>query len=91
MEAIAIEDTSKRLILELRGEGHTLLNVLKNQLWTNEHIKVATYHINHPLIGIPQLIVETDGQIKPRKAITEAATKLSKEVERFRTSLDKAL
>ncbi|TAL52229.1 MAG: DNA-directed RNA polymerase subunit L [Nanoarchaeota archaeon] len=90
MEAVVIEESPKKLIVELRGESHTLMNVLKHKLWENEKVKIATYHINHPLIGIPQLIVETDGSLKPRKAISDAAEKIKKDVDKFRTSFEKA-
>jgi len=90
MEAVLIEESSKKLIIELQGESHTILNVLKHKLWENEKVKIATYHINHPLIGIPRLIVETDGSIKPRKAVSEAAEKLKKDVDKFKASFDKA-
>ena len=90
MEAVAIEESPKKLIMELRGESHTLLNVLKRKLWENDKVKIATYNINHPLIGIPQLIVETDGSVKPRKVISDAADKLKKDVEKFKAAFDKA-
>ncbi|HLD18729.1 MAG TPA: DNA-directed RNA polymerase subunit L [Candidatus Nanoarchaeia archaeon] len=90
MEAILIEESPKKLIVELQGESHTILNVLKHKLWENEKIKIATYQINHPLIGIPRLIVETDGSIKPRKAVFEAAEKLKKDVDKFKASFEKA-
>ncbi|MEK6967739.1 MAG: DNA-directed RNA polymerase subunit L [Nanoarchaeota archaeon] len=90
MEAVVIEESPKKFIVELRGESHTLLNVLKHKLWENDKIKIATYHVNHPLLGIPKLIVETDGSVKPRKAVSEAAEKLKKDVDKFRTAFEKA-
>ena len=90
MEIETIEETPKRLIIEVRGENHTLMNVLKNQLWNNAHVKVAAYNVKHPLIGIPQLIVETDGNVKPRKAIIDASEKIRKDVEKFRTAFKNA-
>ncbi len=90
MEAVPIEDTPKKLIIELRGENHTLLNVLKHQLWEVDKVKIATYHVNHPLIGIPQLIVETDGSVKPRKAVHIAAENIKKDIEKFKTAFEKA-
>lgn len=90
MEAVVIEESPKKLIVELRGESHTLMNVLKHKLWENDKVKIATYHINHPLIGIPRLIVETDGSLKPRKAISDAADKIKKDVDKFKTSFEKA-
>ncbi len=89
MELVIIEETPKKLVFELKGQGHTLCNILKAKLWASKHVKVATYNISHPLIGVPKMIVETDGEIKPRKALSDAAEALRKEVADFKQELKK--
>jgi DNA-directed RNA polymerase subunit L len=89
MEIIVVEETPKKLIFELKGEGNTVLNALKNTLWQNKHVKVATYSIEHPLVGVPKMIVETDGEVKPRKALLEAAEKLQKDADKLKKDLAK--
>ena len=89
MEMIVVEETPKKLIFELKGEGNTVLNALKNALWQNKHVKVATYSIEHPLVGVPKMIVETNGEIKPRKALMEAVEKLKKDAEKLKKDLSK--
>ncbi len=83
MEINILEENGKSMVFEVKGENHTLCNVLKRELWSNKHVKTATYAIKHPLIGIPEISVETDGEIKPRKAVMDAADKLIDEVEKF--------
>ena len=89
MELNVLEETPKRMVFEVKGEGHTLCNILKSRLWENKHIKVATYSIPHPLVGIPKMIVETDGEAKPRKAVSDAAEAVRKEAGEFRQELKK--
>ena len=76
MELNVLENMPKNFIAEFKGADHTLCNALKTELWNNKHVKVATYFISHPLVGVPKFIVETDGEVKPRKALAEAAAKL---------------
>ena len=89
MEIKIIEETPKKIIFELKGEGHTLCNPIKSALWGNKHVKVATYNIDHPLVGVPKIIVETDGEIKPRKAVLEAAEKLQRNAEKLKKEFSK--
>ena len=89
MELNVLEETPKKIVFELKGAGHTLCNALKTELWNNKHIKIATYVIGHPLIGIPTVTVETDGTVKPRKALVEAANKLAGKTDKFKKEIKK--
>lgn len=89
MELIISEETPKRLVFEVKGQGHTLCNGLKSKLWNNKHVKVATYTISHPLVAVPKMIVETDGEAKPRKAVSDAAEALRKDFAELKQELKK--
>ena len=89
MEINVLEDTSERIVFELPGAGHTLCNVLKKELWKDGRVKVATYAIAHPLKGIPQMVVETDGSAKPVVVIKEAIKKVSDEAIKFSAAVKK--
>jgi DNA-directed RNA polymerase subunit L len=77
MEINVLEDKKKRLVFELKGEGHTLCNVLRDELWNDKSVKVSAYNIAHPLVGIPKFIIETDGKA-PKKALKDAIARLKK-------------
>lgn len=79
MEMNVLEQTPKKVVFELKGEKHSFCNALKDALLKNTHIKVATYVIKHPLTGEPQFIVETDGTVKPKKVLKDAAEKINKD------------
>ncbi|MBN2112260.1 hypothetical protein JW707_04125, partial [Candidatus Woesearchaeota archaeon] len=53
--------------------------------WNDKHVKNAGYRIDHPLVGIPNLMVETDGA-DPRKTISAAVKRLAKSAEDFKKS-----
>ncbi len=82
MELKVIEKGKKKLIFDLIGADHTFSNSLKKELWNDKSIKVSAYHVEHPLIGIPRFIVETDDK-DPEKALLDAVKRLEKKNESF--------
>jgi DNA-directed RNA polymerase subunit L len=82
MELRVVEKSKKRLIFELIGADHTFCNALKRALWNDKSVKVSAYNIEHPLIGIPKFIIETDDK-EPEKALVDAVKKLQKKNEQF--------
>ncbi|KPN31923.1 DNA-directed RNA polymerase subunit L [Halolamina pelagica] len=46
MELRVIEKTEKELRIEVAGEGHTFMNVLKGTLLENDDVAAATYDVN---------------------------------------------
>ena len=75
MEIKVIEESKKKLIFEIIGESHTLANLLEKELWEDKDVVAAGYHINHPLFGVPRMIVEAPD---PRKALEKAIKRLKK-------------
>ncbi|MEK6901576.1 MAG: DNA-directed RNA polymerase subunit L [Nanoarchaeota archaeon] len=83
MEFVVLEESKKRLSFQLKGETHTFCNALKHELQLVKGVTLATYKIDHPLVGVPTFLVETSG-IEPRKAIKEALKALKKKAEDFK-------
>ena len=88
MELNVVEKTKNKIVLEIKGEGHTLCNALKEELNNDSAVKAAGYFIEHPEIGIPKLVVETSSK-DPIKAISDAAKKLMKKNDKFLTLYNK--
>ena len=84
MEIKVLLDKKNKFRIAVKGEDATLCNALKKELWNDKHIKVAGFHIKHPLIGVPRLIVETDGKEDPKKALIAAAKRLQKTNDAFK-------
>jgi|TARA_Y100000034_G_C6893287_1_gene411373 DNA-directed RNA polymerase subunit L len=78
MEVKILEEEKGFIKIEIIGEDHTLANALRKELWNDSHVKVAGYNIDHPLVGNPVLIVETDGKEDPKKALNSAVDRLKK-------------
>jgi len=91
MEIKVIEEKKNRLSFEIKGEGNTFCNLLKEELWNDKHITVAAYNIKHPLIGIPFMIVETDGNKTPRDVLASAAERIVDKVEKLKKEAKKTL
>ena len=83
MEVNILEEKKDKIIFEIKGEGHTLSNAIRKELWNDEHVKAAAYAIEHPLIEIPRFIVDTDGA-DPRKTIIAAAKRIQKDLEKVK-------
>ncbi len=88
MEFIVIEETKTKLVFQLKGETHTFCNALKQELQQVKGVNIATYRIDHPLVGVPQFLIETKG-IEPRKALREALGSLQKKAEQFQKEVGK--
>ncbi len=88
MEFNVIEETRNRLVFQLKGETHTFCNALKHELQQVKGVSVATYRIDHPLVGVPQFLLETKS-IEPRKALKEALKALKKKAEDFKKEVGK--
>lgn len=76
------EESAQKLIFDLENETHTFCNILKEELRQIKGVEIATYHIDHPLIGVPRFHLETKG-IEPRKALKMALKAIQKKAEEF--------
>lgn len=83
MEIKVQENTKKRMIFELIGADHTFCNALKKELWNDSSVRAAAYKVDHPLIGVPRFIVETNGQKEAKAVLKSAASKLKKQNKDF--------
>lgn len=84
MEIKILDDKKNKLSIEVKGADHTLCNAIQTDLWSDKHVKIATYSIRHPQISVPQMIVETDGEESPKNALINAVQRLQKTNARFK-------
>lgn len=89
MEIKVIEEKKNTLVFEIEDESNSLCNVLKEELIKDSHVKIATYSIEHPLVGTPKMIVETDTSTSPKKALAGAVQRLKKQIDKFQTEFKK--
>ncbi len=91
MEFNVKESTKNKLVLDIKGEDHTLCNILVKRLQKNAHVKIAAYRIDHPLDRIPTLYLETAGSTTPQQALLEAVKDIEDEAKSFDKSFAKQL
>ena len=84
-----IEDKKNKIMFEVNAT-HTLCNLLKDEIYKDGKVKIASYSIEHPLIGKPKMIVETSGD-DARNVVLEAVQRLKKQYERIEKELAKEL
>ncbi len=89
MKITILEDTKTRLKFELKGESHTICNILRKELWNDKDLIAAAYHLEHPMIGHPTFIVEHRKDAK--KAVQNAISRLIKQTEELKEKFKKLI
>jgi DNA-directed RNA polymerase subunit L len=88
MEFKVIEETKTKLIFELPKESHTFCNALKKELQLSKGVEIATYRIDHPLVGVAKFHLETKS-VEPRKVLKSALAALKKKAKEFQKEASK--
>lgn len=90
MELEIKEQTKNRLVLKIHGADHTICNILKQELAEQKGVVAATYTIDHPLVGVPLFVLETEGNLAPKSAIQTALDALAAKNKQFLSAYKKA-
>jgi len=80
----------KELVLEIEGEDHTLANLLAKSALSNPHTKLATYVVEHPLVGTPVFRIVTDGT-NPLQVLKEVVSSTRREAEQVLKEVSRVL
>ncbi len=89
MELDVKESKKNKIVVEIKGEGHSLCNSLVKELWKVTGVVTAGYYVEHPQVGVPTLIVETKTGTSASEAIQKAAKALKKTNSKFLKALQK--
>lgn len=85
MELRVIEKTDEELLIEIAGEDHTFMNVLKGALLETDGVAAATYDMNPEQSGgqtDPILTVKTEDR-DPLDALEDAAGRIKTTADGF--------
>lgn len=82
-----VEEEANRLVFEVTGETHTLCNILRKRLMSQDEVTAAAYDITHPLVGQPEF--EVNGS-NPRDSIKTASEGIKEEASQFKDAITKA-
>ncbi|GKZ13870.1 DNA-directed RNA polymerase subunit L [Haladaptatus sp. T7] len=93
MELRVIEKSDTELQIEIGGEDHTFMNVLKGSLLETEGVAAATYDLNPEQSGgqtDPILTVKTEGSVDPIDALEAGAQNVKDKTSAFREAFTSA-
>jgi DNA-directed RNA polymerase subunit L len=93
MELRVLEKTDEELRMEIAGEDHTFMNVLKGALLETEGVAAATYDVNPEQSGgqtDPILSVKTEPGTDPLDAVADASRRVQDLTDDFMTAFDAA-
>ena len=90
MELKILNKTDYEINIEIQGEDHTLLNVLKSILLEDERVEIASYDMKHVNVSEPVLYVKTDGTDQIT-VIKDALSKLISRCDEFNTVFSEAV
>jgi DNA-directed RNA polymerase subunit L len=92
MELRVIEKTDEELEIEIAGEDHTFMNVIKGALLETEGVSAATYDMNPEQSGgqtDPILALKTEGR-EPLDALEDAAERVKDQTRAFISAYETA-
>ena len=87
MELKKLEKSKEKLKVEVKGEDHTLMNLLREGAW-KAGADQAAYMIEHPYLSQPKIIVRSKD---PRKTLIDSAQMVIDEAASFQKEFKKAL
>jgi DNA-directed RNA polymerase subunit L len=93
MDLRVIANRENELSIEIAGEDHTFMNVLKGALLETGGVAAATYDMNPEQSGgqtDPILSIKTEGETKPLDALEAAAQKVKDKTVSFREAFEAA-
>ncbi|AGB37494.1 DNA-directed RNA polymerase subunit L [Natronococcus occultus] len=93
MELRVTESSEDELSIEIAGEDHTFMNVLKGALLEHEDISAATYDVNPEQSGgqtEPILTIKTEGGADPLEVLEEGAADVREKAITFREAFEAA-
>ncbi len=93
MDLRVIENEDDELSIEIGGEDHTFMNVLKGALLQTDGVDAATYDMNPEQSGgqtDPILTIRTEGDTEPLTALETAAESIQSDVSAFTEAFEGA-
>lgn len=94
MELRVIEKEDDELSIEIAGEDHTFMNVLKGTLLEHEGVAAATYDVNPEQSGgqtEPILTIKTEDGTEPLTALEDAAGDIKDKTSAFQDAYEAAV
>lgn len=87
MELKIVEKKKNKWKIEVKGESHGFLNLLKEKAWDAKALQ-ASYMIEHPYLATPKIIVRAN---KPKTVLADATRMVINESKMFLREFKKSV
>ena len=88
MELNVLKDEKDKLTIQVGNDFATIASAIKNELWNDPKIKVATVTKKHPLVSKPEIIIEGTN---PRMMLKDAVKRVKKNIDNLKKDFAKEL
>ena len=79
-----LRNDEEHVVLEVTGESHTICNILRKRLMSQDEVSAAAYDITHPLIGQPEFEIVSSN---PQQSLITASETVKSEASEFKEAL----
>ena len=90
MKIEIINQTENELELRILEEGHTLMSILRKELFNDPAVVQTGYMLKHPLIKEVRLYLKTKGK-NTKEALQTALKNLSAKIDEFEAKFEQAV
>lgn len=91
MDVVVKKKTDREIVLQIKGEGHTLGNLIAKAAMNNPHVVFASYRIPHPLQDVMELVIEVEEGYPISKAIVEIVEDIRSSLNEFKRLIEEKL
>lgn len=93
MQLRVVENEPRELVIEIGGEDHTFMNVLKGALLETDGVTAATYDVNPEQSGgqtEPVLTIKTEADVDALDALEDGADRVIEKSKGLRDAYETA-
>jgi len=87
MKVNILKDEKDYMEVEIKGEDHTLGNMVRKELWKVSGTKEASYVIKHPLVS--SMIFSVRSSSKPKKVFHAANSQIKSKIKEMKALVKK--
>jgi DNA-directed RNA polymerase subunit L len=90
METEVLKDEKHELQVKFSEIDHGFLNLIKEAVWQQSGVEIASFRVEHPEVGEPVFILKTKGKEAKKvwnsalELISEQLDKLNKELKKLK-------
>jgi len=90
MEIEVLKEEKNLFEFMIKGERHTLPNLLKTKLLDEPEVEFVAYKLNHPMDNDSVFVLRTKSK-DPKKVLLDALKKIDSDLDEFTKAVKKSL